>query len=141
MNSTVKPAMVGLSKDELLEKALIDNEGVLNDNGALIVETGHRTGRSPKDRFIVKDALTENTVDWGNINQPFCAQQVDALWQEVEQFARQNYSCYEQSLRVGASDQFGINVKTINTYAWHSLFVKNLFIDLLKNVNNFHKNY
>ena len=113
MNSTVKPAMVGLSKDELLEKALMANEGVLNDNGALIVETGHRTGRSPKDRFIVKDALTENTVDWGNINQPFCAQQVDALWQEVEAFARQNYTCYEQSLRVGASDQFGINVKTV----------------------------
>ena len=129
MNNTVKPALVGLSKDELLEKALANNEGTLNDNGALIVETGHRTGRSPKDRFIVKDVLTENTVDWGKINQPFCAKQVDVLWQEVEQFARQNCECYEQSLRVGASDQFGINVKTINTYAWHSLFVKNLFID------------
>lgn len=129
MNSTLKPALVGLSKDELLEHALTNHEGFLNDNGAFIVETGSRTGRSPKDRFIVKDALTKDTVDWGNINQPFCSNQVDKLWQEVESFARQQCQCYEQSLRVGASDQFGINVKTINTYAWHSLFVKNLFID------------
>lgn len=129
MNSTVKPLLVGLNKDQLLEMALANNEGFLSDKGALVVETGVKTGRSPKDRFIVKDELTKNKVDWGSINQPFCSEKINDLWQEVESFARQSYQCYEQSLRVGSNDQYGINVRTINTYAWHSLFVKNLFID------------
>lgn len=129
MSSATNSIFVDLDKDQLLEQALISKEGFLGANGALIVETGERTGRSPKDRYIVKDQLTLDKIDWGKINQPFCEKHIDMLWQEVESFARKECVCYEQSLRVGASDQFGINVKTINTYAWHSLFVKNLFID------------
>lgn len=129
MNNNSDPVFVGLNKNELLSMALANNEGFVGDNGAFIVETGERTGRSPKDRFIVKDTLTMDSVDWGAINQSFCEKQADILWCEVEAYANTHCKRYEQSLRVGASNCFGINVKTINTYAWHSLFVKNLFID------------
>mgnify|MGYP005670224869 FL=1 len=58
-----------LTRDELIKHALDNNEGVLASNGALRAETGSRTGRSTKDRFIVHDDLTEDSVDWGVVNQ------------------------------------------------------------------------
>ena len=59
-------------------------EGVIASNGALQVTTGTRTGRSPEDKFIVKDSETENNVDWGPVNHPFEKDKFDALWERVE---------------------------------------------------------
>src|SRR6267142_1697011 len=59
-----------LSPDELIEDCLRKKEGTLNDTGALIIHTGEFTGRSPKDRFIVKDEITANTIHWNEFNQP-----------------------------------------------------------------------
>src|SRR5581483_259486 len=59
-----------LNPDELIVQTVERGEGVLNDTGALCVNTGKFTGRCPQDKFIVKDAITENTIDWNNFNQP-----------------------------------------------------------------------
>ena len=59
-----------LSATELTDQTLLKGQGVLNDTGALCINTGEFTGRSPKDKFIVRDAMTEQTIDWGGFNNP-----------------------------------------------------------------------
>lgn len=70
---------------KLLQEALLRNEGVLASNGAFSVNTGSRTGRSPKDRFIVDDDITHLTVDWGTVNQAINYAVFDALMKRIEQ--------------------------------------------------------
>ena len=72
-----------LSAQELLDKAIENGEGIIASNGALSVETGERTGRSPNDRFIVKEAGTKNLIDWGEINKPFEEEKFNALWNNL----------------------------------------------------------
>jgi phosphoenolpyruvate carboxykinase (ATP) len=79
MNTTTK-IHHNLSAAELINMALTREEGILASNQALAVTTGPRTGRSPKDRFIVKDDTTAGTVDWNSINQPISPEKFDALW-------------------------------------------------------------
>ena len=68
-----------LSSDDLAKKTVELKQGVFADNGAIAINTGEFTGRSPKDRFIVKDATTENAVDWNAINLPFSTEDFDKL--------------------------------------------------------------
>src|SRR5260370_40705474 len=66
--------------EQLIEHAIARGEGLLAHNGAVVVRTGQFTGRSPKDKFIVRDALTESEGDWGVVNQPISPSQFDALY-------------------------------------------------------------
>lgn len=117
-----------LSADELVKMALARKEGVLAANQALTVTTGARTGRSPKDRFIVKDGLTEKTVDWNTINQSIAPEKFDALWQKAEAAINQKDCQFVSYLKVGADDKHALTVKVITELAWHNLFTRNLFI-------------
>ncbi len=118
---------IDLSVDALIEHALKNGEGELAANGALNALTGKRTGRSPKDRFVVKDAMTENTVEWGKVNQPMDVAKFNGLWAEAETYLAQK-DCYVGHYAVGADPKFEIPVKVISEFAWHNLFAMDLFI-------------
>lgn len=118
---------VDLSSQELIEKSLTLGEGVLSSNEALTVNTGNRTGRSPKDRFIVKDAMTQNTVDWNSVNQPFSPEHFNNLWQRACDYIEEK-EFFVSHLWVGADPRYALPVKVITELAWHNLFTQNLFI-------------
>lgn len=122
---------VDLSSKTLVDLALNREEGILGANGALSVQTGPRTGRSPKDRFIVKDSITANTVDWGIINQPFTAEKFNALWDKAHHYI-QSREHFVSHLQVGADPGYTLSVKVITEHAWQNLFTKNLFIQPLE---------
>lgn len=111
----------------LIEMALIRGEGFLTDSGALAVNTGLRTGRSPKDRFIVRDSITENTVEWGAVNQPFDTGRFDALWNRAEAWLGQR-SRFSANYHIGAHDEHYLPVQVNTETAWHALFAYNMFI-------------
>ncbi len=128
-----------LSPAELVEAALKRGEGVLADSGALAADTGEFTGRSPKDKFCVKDAKTENTVWWGDVNQPFDGDKFEKLLNKViahlegkEIFARDAYACADPNYR--------LTIKVFTETAYNNLFCHNLFLrptaEELKNFDN-----
>src|SRR5437868_4834542 len=112
----------------LVEHSLRRGEGTrLAANGALVGWTGKRTGRSPKDKFTVKDAVTAEKIHWGEVNQPFDAQKFEALHSRVLDYLKTR-DLYVQDLFAGADPQYRLPIRVINEFAWHSLFVRDLFI-------------
>lgn len=115
-----------LSPDELIAKSIELGQGVLNDTGALCVSTGKFTGRSPKDKFTVKDAITEHAVDWGEINIPMAPDTFDKLYDKVcayladkEVWVRDSYAC--------ADPKYRLNIRVVNEAPWANLFCWELF--------------
>ena len=112
----------------LVEHSLRRGEGTrLAANGALVGWTGKRTGRSPKDKFTVKDAVTADKVFWGEVNQPFDPQKFEALYSRVLEYLKTR-DLYVQDLFAGADPQYRLPIRVINEFAWHNLFVRDLFI-------------
>jgi len=116
-----------LTPDELHDITIEKGQGVESDTGALAINTGEFTGRSPQDRFIVRDSITEDKVWWGNVNIPFDSAKFDALYNKVtaylsdkEVFVRDSYVCADQDYR--------LNVRVVTETAWSNLFCYNLFL-------------
>jgi phosphoenolpyruvate carboxykinase (ATP) len=116
-----------LSTAALVEQSIRRGETHVASNGAIVGETGKRTGRSPKDKFIVKDALTADKVNWGSVNQPFTTEQFDALYSRVLEYLATK-DLFVQQLFAGADPKYRLQLQVINEYAWHNLFVKQLFV-------------
>jgi len=116
----LKPAL-------LIEQSLNRGEGKLASNGALTAETGKRTGRSPKDKFIVKDSVTEAKVNWSDTNRPFAPDKFEALFNRVTDHLKQK-DLFVQQLFAGADTKYRLPLQVINEYAWHNLFVRQLFV-------------
>src|SRR6476620_3155845 len=110
----------------LVEHAIRRDEARLASNGALVAYTG-RTGRSPKDKFTIKDRVTANQVHWGSVNQPFDADRFDALYERVMEFL-QGRELFVQDLYAGADPSYRLPIQVVNEMAWHNLFVRALFI-------------
>src|SRR5579864_8369007 len=115
-----------LSAAQLVEQSLRRDETQLASNGALVGATGKRTGRSPKDKFIVKDSVTSGKVNW-NSNQPISSEQFDSLYKQVLQYLGAK-DLFVQQLFAGADPQYRLPLQVINEYAWHNLFVRQLFV-------------
>ncbi|NHF58676.1 phosphoenolpyruvate carboxykinase (ATP) [Flavobacteriaceae bacterium TP-CH-4] len=116
-----------LSPDDLHQITLERKMGREASSGALAVNTGEFTGRSPKDRFIVRDAITEDKVWWSDINIPFTPEKFDALYDKViaylndkELYVRDCYACADHNYRM--------DIRVVNEYPWSNLFVYNMFI-------------
>ncbi len=127
---------------ELVEMAVRSEEGYLADNGALVVRTGKRTGRSPGDRFIVKDETTVGTVDWNNINIPVSEELFDKLYkQAVDYISSKDIFVFDGFS--GTDTDHRLPLRVVTTHAWHSLFAHTLFVrpkpdELAKHVPSFH---
>ncbi len=116
-----------LSPAELVEDTIINGQGVLTDSGAIAVETGEFTGRSPKDRFIVCDEKTENSVWWGGINIKFTPEKFDALYNRMkaylsgkDMYIRDSYAC--------ADDAHRLNIRLVTEFPWSNMFAYNMFL-------------
>jgi phosphoenolpyruvate carboxykinase (ATP) len=116
-----------LGTAQLLEHAVRRHEGMCASGGAFVVRTGQFTGRSPKDKFVVRDEVTDSTVQWGAINQPMSEQQFSRLYAKVMAFW-QGLDVYVQDCFAGADPQYALPIRVVTQYAWHSLFARLLFI-------------
>ena len=116
-----------LPPEELSRQTVVRKEGVLNDTGALVINTGEFTGRSPKDKFIVKDDITADTVHWNDFNQPIDEKYFNQLHTKMlaylndkEIWVRDCYAC--------ADPEYRLNIRVINENPWSNLFAYNMFL-------------
>jgi phosphoenolpyruvate carboxykinase (ATP) len=123
----VANAIWNLSPGELMEATVTKGMGTIADSGALAIDTGEFKGRSPKDRFVVCDQKTEETVWWGDINIKFSTENYDNLYRKVtaylegkDVYVRDGYAC--------ADDNYRLNIRTITEYPWSNLFASNMFL-------------
>jgi len=117
-----------LSQEQLITEALNNKEGVLTRTDALAVDTGQFTGRSPKDRYIVCDRITRDTVCWGETNMPFDEYAFEKLLVKVTDHLREKKHFYVNDAHACAYRPYRLHVRTISETAYQNLFASNLFI-------------
>ncbi|MEO6835077.1 MAG: phosphoenolpyruvate carboxykinase (ATP) [Candidatus Tumulicola sp.] len=116
-----------LSIPELVEHAIARGEAVLGPAGQVIVDTRPQTGRSPKDKFFVKEPTSAEYIDWGDTNQPIDAGTFDMLWERVTAYLCER-EAYALDCYVGADKNYRVPVRVYSEFAWHNLFAHHLFI-------------
>ncbi|GIV08463.1 MAG: phosphoenolpyruvate carboxykinase [ATP] 2 [Fimbriimonadales bacterium] len=121
------PLYHNLSVASLVERAILNGEAQLASNGALVARTGQYTGRSPKDKFVVRRAEYESLIDWGAVNQPMSPEVFEQLLLRVSAYLS-NRPLYVQDCYAGADPHYRLSVRVITEQAWHNLFAKQLFI-------------
>ena len=112
----------------LVETAISRGEGKLTRHGALLVDTGKFTGRSVKDKFIVRDAVTEDTINWGPINQPMAGEHWANLKADFMAALGEQGELFVADLFGGSQPEYRVNVRVINQMAWHNLFIRTLLV-------------
>ncbi len=122
-----KTVFLNLSPDRLAELAVTRSEGVIAANGALMCDTGVFTGRSPKDRFIVRDSRTRDIIDWGAVNLPFEPDAFEGLRNRMCDFLADK-QVFVRYAYAGADPRYRKSLMAVTTKAWHSLFCHNLFL-------------
>ena len=130
-------AFWNLSPAELVEETITLGQGSISNTGALCVDTGEFTGRSPKDKFIVKDANTENAVWWSQFNIPFESQKFDQLFDRMRAYLV-GREVYVRDAFVCADPRYRMNVRVVTEFPWSNMFAYNMFMrpsqEELKNI-------
>ena len=112
----------------LLETAIRREEGELADMGPFTAVTAPHTGRSPNDKFVVRDSSTTHDVDWGKVNQPIPPEKFELLLADMKQYLDARGDLFVQDLYCGADPEFRLSVRYVSPSAWHMAFVRNMFI-------------
>ncbi|MEM8893755.1 MAG: phosphoenolpyruvate carboxykinase (ATP) [Bacteroidota bacterium] len=121
------PVHHNLTSAELVEETIKKGQGVLNDTGALLIDTGKFTGRSPQDRFIVRDSITEEPVWWGPVNKPFDPDKFDALEAKIKDYMKDK-ELYVRDAFVCADEDYKMSLRVYNTLPWQNMFCYNMFL-------------
>lgn len=118
-----------LPTSRLYEESIRRREGLVAHLGPLVVRTGHHTGRSANDKFTVKEPSTEDDIWWGQVNRPYASERFENLYQRLLAYL-QGRDLYVQDVWAGADPDYRVGVRVINEYAWHNLFVRNMFLNI-----------
>lgn len=116
-----------LSPATLYEEAIRRAEGLLAAEGPLVCRTGSHTGRSPNDKFLVREPSSERHIQWGAVNRPIEAAQFDAIHQEMVAHVRDK-DLYVLDAWAGADPAYRLPIRVVTEYAWHNLFARNMFL-------------
>jgi phosphoenolpyruvate carboxykinase (ATP) len=125
---TTDRARWNLSPAALYEEAVRRDEGVIADEGPLACRTGQHTGRSPNDKFVVREPTSEAEIAWGTVNRPMDPAQFDLLHRDLLSTI-EGKDLFVLDCFAGADPKYRLAVRIINEFAWHNLFCRNLFID------------
>ena len=116
-----------LSTPALYEQSILRHEGFISHLGPLVVRTGHHTGRSPADKFVVDEPSTHKDIWWGSINHPISPDKFENLHRRQLAYL-QNKDLFIENCYVGAADNYKTPIRIITENAWHGLFARNMFI-------------
>jgi phosphoenolpyruvate carboxykinase (ATP) len=117
-----------LGPEELIADTLSLDQGALSNTGALVIKTGEFTGRSPKDRFIVRDSITWNTVNWNEFNIPLEPKYFDIIYDAVSMYLNDRPHLWVRDCFAGADDRYRLSIRVINEKPWSNLFAHNMFL-------------
>ncbi|MCH2200062.1 MAG: phosphoenolpyruvate carboxykinase (ATP) [Flavobacteriales bacterium] len=123
----VANAYWNLTPAELVEETLMNGQGMLTNNGALAVDTGEFTGRSPQDRFVVIDDTTRDSVWWGPVNHKFDPEKFDALYARMRAYLT-NRDVYVRDAYACADDKYRLNIRVVTEFPWSNMFASNMFL-------------
>src|SRR5688500_14941252 len=115
----------------LVEEAIRREEGYLTAGGPFAALTGQHTGRSPNDKFVVKEPSSQDKVWWGTVNKEFPQEMFDALLERAKEFLS-GKDLFVSDCYVGADPRYRLGVRVINMHAWHNLFAQTMFLPLRK---------
>jgi len=116
------------SPEELIQDTLRIGEGTLNDTGALVICTGEFTGRCPKDKFIVKDEITSETINWNDINLPIGQEYFDIIYKKITSYVNELPELWVRDCYACADPRYRLNVRVITEKPWSNLFAYNMFL-------------
>ncbi|MBI4412710.1 MAG: phosphoenolpyruvate carboxykinase (ATP) [Deltaproteobacteria bacterium] len=116
-----------LNTAALYEQIILRNEAGLSEHGAVVALTGKYTGRSPNDKFVVREPSSEANVAWGKVNRPFDPQKFDVLHQRMLDYMK-GKELFVQDCHAGADADHRLPIRVITEFAWQSLFARNMFI-------------
>src|SRR5688572_23783335 len=117
-----------LSPEELVQDSIRIGEGVLNDTGALVIRTGEFTGRSPKDKFTVKDETTADTIHWNDFNIPIEPKYFDIILKKITDHLDSVPEIWVRDCQACADPKYRINIRVVNEKPWNNLFAYNMFL-------------
>jgi len=113
---------------ELFQAAARRSEGEFADMGPFVAVTIPHTGRSPNDKFVVKEPSSEKDVDWGKVNQPLTVEKYQLLLDDVRKYLNESPELFVEDLYCGADPSYRLSVRYVSPNAWHMAFVRNMFI-------------